>query len=350
VSRRLLDPAIALVLLVAGELEIWLGDLGGDRVASAALLPLAVLPVALRTRAPVLACAIFAAAAPLQLVTDGVAYDQLASLAAMLLLAYSVPQFAGAALLFAGVLASGSLEDGADVAFVLILLAGAVGAGRLVRDRSRQADRLRVLAQENARLAVEAERARIARELHDAVAHAVSIMVVQAGAAEQVLATEPERARPPLLAIQEAGRRAHTELRRMVGILREDGEHATLGPTPGLAHMDGLIDDAALPVTLRVEGTPVDLPTGVDVSAYRIVQEALTNVRKHAAASHAQVTLRYRPDAIDIEVLDDGRGGTVNGRGYGIIGMRERATLFRGELEAGPAPGGGFRVRARLPI
>ena len=341
------DVLIALVLLIAGQLEIWLGDIEGDRLASALILPVALLPVALRRRAPLLGCALFALGGPLQLATDGVAYDQLASLVAMLLLAFSVPHWAGPLLLYAGVAGSGSLQDGADLAFVAILLGGAVGAGYLVRDRSRQAERLRDLVVENERLAVEAERARIARELHDAVAHAVSVMVVQAGAAEQVLASDPERAREPLLAIQEAGRRAHVELRRMVGILREGTE---LEPTPGVAHLPALVESAGLPVELVTEGTPVELPTGVDVSTFRIVQEALTNVRKHAGATRASVTLRYAPDALAIEVTEDGRGGRVNGSGHGIIGMRERAAMFRGDLQAGPRPEGGFAVRARLPL
>ena len=341
------DLLIALGLLVAGQLEVWLGDLGSDRLASSLILPVAVLPVMLRRRAPLAGCALFALGAPLQLVTDGVAYDQLASLVAMLLLAFSAPVPAGPALIFGGVLASGSLQDGADAAFVLILVGAAVGAGYLVRDRSRQADLLRELAAENERLAVQAERARIARELHDAVAHAVSIMVVQAGAAEQVLDAEPERARAPLQAIQQAGRRAHDELRRMVGILREGAEH---DPTPGLAQLPALVEGAGLPVELEVRGTPVPLPTGLDVSAYRIAQEALTNVRKHAGATRAHVTLEYAPDALLIEVVDDGRGGVPNGRGHGLMGMRERAALFRGELEAGPRPDGGFAVRARLAL
>ena len=341
------DVLIALVLLVAGQLEVWLGDLEGDPLASALILPVAVLPVALRRRAPLAGCAVFALGAPLQLLTDGVAYDQLASLMAVLLLAFSTPHPAGPALIFAGLLASGSLQDGADIAFVVVLLGGAVGAGHLVRDRSRQAELMRELAAENERLAVESERARIARELHDAVAHAVSIMVVQAGAAEQVLATEPERARAPLMAIQEAGRRAHVELRRMVGILREDADR---DPVPGLSQLPALVDAAGLPVDLEVRGEAVPLPTGVDVSAYRIVQESLTNVRKHAGAGRVHVVIDYDRDALAIEVADDGRGGRPNGRGHGIMGMRERAALLRGELEAGPAEGGGFVVRARLPL
>ena len=341
------DVLIALALLVAGELEIWLGDVGGDRAASAAVFPIVAAGVALRQRAPLAACATYAAGGPLQLLTGGVAYDVLAALVAMLLLAFSVARVAGPALLFAGTLVSGSLQDAADVAFVVILLGGAAGAGYLVRDRGRQAQRLRELAAENERLAVEAERARIARELHDAVAHAVSIMVVQAGAAEQVLATEPERARAPLQAIQDAGRRAHVELRRMVGILREGAE---LAPTPGLAQLPALVQTAGLPVELEVHGSAVPLSTGIDVSAFRIVQEALTNVRKHAAATRARVTLRYEPEALAIEIADDGRGGAPNGSGHGLMGMRERAALFRGELEAGPRPEGGFGVRARLAL
>jgi signal transduction histidine kinase len=181
----------------------------------------------------------------------------------------------------------------------------------------------------NAQLAVERERARIARELHDSIAHSVSVMVLQAGAAEQVVMDRPERARASLSAIQDVGRDAVVELRRLLTLLRSDDDNAPLAPHPGVAGLDTLL--AHLPVELSVQGTPEPLPTAIDLSAYRIVQEALTNTLKHAGPAHAQVTLRYGDHALELEVLDDGnRGGAPDpqaARGFGLAGMRERATL-----------------------
>jgi signal transduction histidine kinase len=178
-------------------------------------------------------------------------------------------------------------------------------------------------------------------------------MVVQAGAAEEVLRTAPERALEPVRAIQETGREALVEMSRLVGLLRDRGSELGLAPQPGLADLDTLVDqvrEAGLSVDLEVEGQPRHVPLGVDLSAYRVVQEALTNALKHAGEARATVLLRYRPDALELEVLDDGPGG-ANGHvgGHGLIGMRERIAVFGGEFDAGPREGGGFRVRAVLP-
>jgi signal transduction histidine kinase len=197
--------------------------------------------------------------------------------------------------------------------------------------------------------AVAEERARIARELHDLVAHNVSVMVVQAAAANDVFETQPQRAREALRDIERTGRSALTELRRLLGRVRQ----TDFAPQPGLSGLESLVDGvraAGLPVTLRVEGSLDDLPTGLDLSAYRIVQEALTNAIKHAGASAAEVRVRRTADEVELEVVDDGAGPSGNGRGQGLIGMRERASLLGGEVEAGPKPGGGFRVRAKLPL
>jgi signal transduction histidine kinase len=205
-----------------------------------------------------------------------------------------------------------------------------------------------------AREAVAEERARIAREMHDSVAHSVSVMVLQAGAAEQVLAVSPDRARESLQTIQDIGREAIVELRRMLGLLRDPVEDASLAPQPSVGRLDtlfGQVRAAGLPVELTIEGQPRRLPPGVDRSAYRIVQEGLTNALKHAGPAHASVTLRYGDRALELEVLDDGRGATdANGGGFGLIGMRERAALYGGELDAGARPGGGYALRARLPL
>ena len=218
-----------------------------------------------------------------------------------------------------------------------------------------RAERLEREREANARAAVAEERTRIAREMHDVVAHSLSVMVVQAEAAEEMIGIDPERARRPLSAVQETGRTALTELRRMLGVLREIDEEPDLAPQPGLAGLDDLVAhvrDAGLPVTLRVEGEPRPLsPTG-DLQAYRIVQEALTNALKHAGPARADVLVRYEASDLVIEVTDDGRGydPSTDGRGHGLIGMRERVAVCGGEMSAGRRPQGGFEVLARLPI
>jgi signal transduction histidine kinase len=233
------------------------------------------------------------------------------------------------------------------------------------------------------RWAVAEERARIARELHDVVAHSVSVMVVQAGAARRTLATSPAQATTALGQIESTGRQALVEMRRLLGLLR-DGDHddAALAPQPGLAHLDSLAEaarEAGLPVEVEVEGELRPLPAGIDLSAYRIVQEALTNSLKHAGRARARVRVRYGREALEVQVSDDGTGlpvpardggaglavvrlrpgglpevtdpvASAAGGGNGLIGMRERVAMFGGSLEAGPRPGGGYRVAARLPL
>lgn len=209
-----------------------------------------------------------------------------------------------------------------------------------------------------ARAAVAEERARIAREMHDVVAHSLSVMVVQAEAAEAMLEVDPERAHRPLSAVQDTGRAALTDLRRMLGALREaDDGGPSLAPQPGLAGLDALaqhVRDAGLPVDVRIEGDPRPLPPGIDLSAFRIVQEGLTNVLKHAGPARAEVVVRYAPDEIALTVSDDGAGAQrdrQNG-GHGLMGMRERVAVYGGELRAGPrpAPERGFALTARLPL
>jgi signal transduction histidine kinase len=248
-----------------------------------------------------------------------------------------------------------------DLAGEWLFLGGVWLLGRWVRQRRQrttdlerhaadlQADRAAL-----AREAVADERARIAREMHDAVAHSVSLMVLQAGAAEQVMATAPERARESLVTIQDTGREAIVELRRMLGLLRDPVADASLAPQPSVDRLDALLDQvraAGLPVELTVEGQPRRLPPGIDRSAYRIVQEGLTNALKHAGPAHASVRLRYGERALELEVLDDGRGpASASGGGFGLLGMRERAALYGGVLAAQERPGGGYALSARLPL
>jgi signal transduction histidine kinase len=188
----------------------------------------------------------------------------------------------------------------------------------------------------------------------------MSVIAVQSGVGAHVAASRPEEVGKALAAIEATSRGALEELRRLLGVLRHDNEvQASLTPVPGLANLDSLLAEvgkAGLAVRLRVEGTPLQLPAGVDLSAYRIVQEALTNVVKHAGPAHAQVTIGYRDQEVTVEIIDDGRGAATPasdgpaGTGHGLIGMRERVTAFEGDLEVGPRPGGGFRVAARLPL
>jgi signal transduction histidine kinase len=219
------------------------------------------------------------------------------------------------------------------------------------RDRAARAERER---EERARSAVTEERARIARELHDVVGHSVSVMTVQASAVRRLLRPEQQREREALLIVEQTGREALAEMRRMVGVLRRPEEAPALAPQPSLEHLGKLIEqarEAGLPVDLRVEGEPLPLPAGVDLTAYRLVQEGLTNALKHARAERAQVLVRYSDGDIEVTVSDDGQGaGSGDGGGHGLVGMRERVAVYGGELEAGPRPEGGYRLRARLPL
>jgi signal transduction histidine kinase len=240
--------------------------------------------------------------------------------------------------------------------FGMCWLAGFVLRGQAVQAetaeaRAAQAEREREAA---ARLAVAEERARIARELHDVVAHAVSVMVLQVGAVRHKLPDELAEDRDALRGVERAGRTALAEMRRLLAAMRNGDDELELGPQPGLDVLDSLVEDvtrAGLPVRLHVEGEAVALPRAVDLSAYRIVQEGLTNALRHAHASNADVTLRYAPAELRIEVRDDGPGGAKgDGRGHGLVGIRERVKIYGGEMTAGTAPEGGFVLSALLPL
>jgi signal transduction histidine kinase len=217
--------------------------------------------------------------------------------------------------------------------------------------RAERAEREREAA---ARLAVAEERARIARELHDVVAHAVSVMVLQVGAVRHKLPDAMADDRDALKGVERAGRTALTEMRRLLAAMRLEGDEAQLGPQPGLDRLDSLLEEvgrAGLPVQLHVDGDPIPLPRGIELSAYRIVQEGLTNALKHAHASDADVTVRYRADEVEIEIRDNGLGSaTSDGLGHGLVGVRERVKIYGGEMSAGTATGGGFVLSTRLPI
>jgi signal transduction histidine kinase len=237
--------------------------------------------------------------------------------------------------------------------FYALLLGSPWVTGRAVRQRHVNE---RQLEHERARAsaAIVAERARIARELHDVVAHAISVMVLQARGGRRVLQSDPADAREAFATIERTGQEALDEMRRLLGMLRKSDEELALAPQPSLKELGKLVEwvqAAGLPVDVAVEGEPRELPPGVDLSAYRIVQEALTNALRHAGPARARVLLRYGADDLELEIADDGVGAADDsGPGYGLIGMRERVSVYGGELHAGPRPGGGYALKVRLPL
>jgi signal transduction histidine kinase len=252
-------------------------------------------------------------------------------------------------------------ETASDLVFIPLRFVVAWVAGYALRERAERAEEAEMRAtlaeQERdaaARIAVAEERTRIARELHDIVAHAMSVMVLQVGAVRHKLPHVLEEDREALGRVERAGRRALAEMRRLLGAMRRDGDGLDLAPQPGLDGLDSLLEDvgrAGLPAELHVEGDPYELPRAIDLSAYRIVQEGLTNSLKHANATRADVTVRYRDDELGIEVVDNGAGvATSDGLGHGLVGIRERVKIYGGDMNAGTPPEGGFVLSARLPI
>jgi signal transduction histidine kinase len=361
------DAVLAFVLaaLVLSEVFTSKGYLTGSNWVYVPVAVLMTVPLAWRRRAPlVVVVLVMGAFAAQSLILDPTPTPDVELIPALIAV-YSVaahgerwfPWVGGGVGIVAGLIWLG-LDD---FLLPIVMFGGAWFAGRLVQKRQLYAqafaERARVLERErdaNARVAAAEERVRIAREMHDVVGHSVSVMVVQAGAERLALGEERPATREALLAIERTGREALAEMSRLLGILRTDGEGLALAPRPSLAHVYALVQtvrDAGVPVELRVEGEQTELAPGVDVSAYRIVQEALTNVVKHAGPARASVVVRYGHRAVEVEITDDGRQA-VNGNmpGYGLAGMRERAELHGGTLEAGARSEGGFAVRARLPL
>ncbi len=248
-----------------------------------------------------------------------------------------------------------------ELVFIPLLFGLCWLAGFALRERAEQAEaaELRAAQAERereaaARIAVAEERARIARELHDIVAHAVSVMVLQVGAVRHNLPETLAGDADALRGVERTGRAALAEMRRLLGAMRRNGDDVELMPQPGLDGLDALLEEvgrAGLPVQLHIGGEPSPLSRAIELSAYRIVQEGLTNALKHARASRADVTLSYAPDELQIEVRDDGEGATrSDGAGHGLAGVRERVKIYGGEMSAGAAPDGGFVLSARLPL
>jgi len=376
----LFDALLALALAGTAQYEIWahtLFDDGipGPRLPNAVLLLLITVPLAWRRRAPTVVFALVFASVALQIGwIDEARSDQppFQHWIALLVVFYSLGAHAERRrAIVAGTLGGGAVVAG-DLTLLLsggakledtvpawFMLAAAYGVGFALRGQriqstllAQRAERLEREREQKARLAVAEERVRIARELHDIVAHAISVIVVQAQAGQRVLEGEQASAREALGTIETTGRQALVEMRRLLGIIRQDRELA-LAPRPSLAYLDVLAErmrEAGLPVELHVEGETKPLPPGVELSAYRIVQEALTNALKHAGPASAQVVVRYRPDEVELEITDDGQGA-VDGHadGHGLVGIRERAALVGGSVESGSNGGRGYTVRARLP-
>jgi signal transduction histidine kinase len=375
--RLACDGAVAVLLLALGLAEIWAalpsrGGSGSGLWSSVAVV-LCTVPLVARRIRPVAVVAIIAgglsvlyARVPLYVLFYG-------TFVPIALAGFSVARHArgrgayyGAGWLAVGLLAVTVFVPGQRTPGSLVFNAGGLSlawlAGRALAvferraaESRRRAVEAEVTAATTAMSAVLEERTRIARELHDIVAHAVSLIVVQAGAAEPEVEENPAFAREALRAIRATGAGALAEMRRMVVMLREEEAADPLSPQPGVQALPELLAQTqagGLTATLRVEGTAGPLPSGLDLAVYRIVQEALSNVRRHAAASRAEVRLTYHPDRLCLEVTDDGMGarGEPPSGGHGLVGMRERAGLYGGRLEAAGVPGAGFTVRAVLPL
>lgn len=356
------DCVLAAVLTAGAQLQIWDGTDGAGHRLPAALAALAIMaPIAVRHRYPAVVgtgVPLVSAAAHALWNPSFIGYPIATFCALYALTAWSLPwRFAVGTVLVAGAFLATLAAHGSSVQvvvpFTVVTVAVMLLVRRIVGDRDRRArmaERERDVA---AREAVVEERARIARELHDVIAHNVSMMVLQAGAERRVLNGGAGSTREVLQTIEQVGRSALTEMRRLLGMLRSDAAES-LRPQPGLEDLPALaaqVREAGLPVELRIEGEPRSLPAGIELSAFRIVQEALTNTIKHAGQARAQVSVRYRADMLELEIVDDGRGtaGGAAGKGHGLVGMRERVALYGGHLAVGHHPAGGFAVRARLP-
>jgi signal transduction histidine kinase len=375
---RLVDGVPAFWLALIGAPSAFSGVSGrfGGGLWLVLIIAAMVIPVVFRRKYPVQGFYVAAAAGAVQLI---VFPDPIGSDLAILLLLYTLAAYrprrvsaAGLAVCLIGAVTAvgvwGPHGVGAvdRVLLAAVLFSGTALVAWVLGDSMRyrrayltaledRAARLERERDAQAQIAAAAERARIARELHDVIAHNVSVMVVQADGASYALHREPERAGQALAAISRTGRQALAEMRRLLGVLRSDDERAELTPQPGLDQLRELLDqarEAGMSVSFTLEGPTRPLPKGAELAAYRVVQESLTNTRKHGGlAATAAVTLRYEPDGLVLQVTDDGLGAAAGaeGTGHGLTGMRERVEMYGGTVRAGPLPDGGYQVTARLP-
>jgi len=357
------DVVLAVVLTLLAEIAILRGADAVDHPLGAALTaPLMTGPIAFRRRWPLLvgivvpvtgafASGLWAAQSVAYPLSEFMALYALAVWTSNRGFVIGTSAFVTAAFLSA-LLPNGGLAGSLVFATIVVIVLAIVR--NVVKDRERKAELAERERDVAAREAVVQERARIARELHDAIAHNVSMVVMQAGAERRVLEKGSGSPHEVLETIEEVGRGALVEMRRMIGMLRSDRADP-LAPEPGLADVPTLVTqvrEAGLPVELRVDGTPSELPLGIELSAYRIIQEALTNALKHAGDARASVMIRYGNDSLELEIVDDGAGAQarVTSGGHGLVGMKERVALYGGKLDAGRQPGRGFAVRVLLPI
>lgn len=366
--RRRVDLALAAAVVVEAALELAAVDAAtGRRVGAVALAAVVGAAVLVRRRHPVAAVAVaFGGIAGYDLLPGGLNNLAAGPFFGLLFVVYSMAWRTEGRRLTAGILlttvAAVAVEllrgpELSGFAFAgLVVVAAPIVAGQLLQSRVRLNRALREKAERierdraaRAEEAVAEERARIAGELHDVVAHALGAMTVQAAAARRLAAKDTERAAGAFEAVEATGREALRELRRVLGVLRREDDEEALAPQPRLASVDELVRRvraAGLPVELAVEGAHAELPRGIDLTAYRVVQEALREALETGGAGHADVRVRYRDDGVEIEVVDDG----VHGGGRRLLGMHERVRVYGGQLEAGPRREGGHEVRARLPV
>lgn len=371
------DAVIAVALLIQTEVQAWTSSSVHNRGQTALAGIVASGAVAVRRRWTLEAVLCILALMTAQALLGGPRFgheDPAAAIPALLLVFYALgayesqqrsPWVLGLALLVISISQltkpGGGLPSVPTTDLFGVLLPWAIG--RWVRQRAvleradrETAERLDAGRDLHAGMAAYGERARIARELHDVIAHSVSVMVIQAGGARMVMDSDPDRAETSLRSVERAGREALAEMRRLLGVLDGEQDPRALTPQPRLADIEDLLSRArasGLSADLRVDGKPAAVSPALDLCAYRIVQEALTNAIKYAAPARAEVHLRWERDALELEISDDGGGsGTVEGSsgGHGIAGMRERAALHGGSVAAGAGAAGGFTVRARLPL
>ncbi len=362
--REHADAAFAVGLLVALEVEIWLSSHADHRGLLSVAAVFAALPLALRVRLPLAAFAVvWASLLVMKEISPSIDDTSTLWIVAGLFSIYSLGANARGRQAWVGAALAAALtvqfigDDGdrfmwGDIVFGIFVMGGPWLAGVMMRLR-----RAREYQLEDEKAQAEAsiveERQRIARELHDVIAHAIAVVVVQARGGRRMLDHDLADSRRAFDAIERTGEQALGEMRRLLGLLRESDDELARAPLPSLARLPDLADQlraSGLAVELDIQGEPVELPPGVDLSAYRIVQEALTNSLKHAGPAQARVCIRYGAEAVELEIVDDGRGGgRGNGTGHGLAGLRERAAIVGGALDAGPRAEGGFAVRAELP-
>ena len=376
-SPILVDVAVAIVACVIAELELAIGSgIQGPAWVNALAAAGSTLPIAVRRRWPLGAVVMVGAVVAGQELANGdLVENSITPLLSFPMVVYAAAAYCDRRRAFVGLVAALALvwtevlaadrSVGGDFLFTALLVFGPWLVGRIVAARNELAAELRDKAnrlereqEKQAQLAVAQERTRIARELHDVVAHNVSVMVVQAAAARRMIDHDASKAKEALGSVEQTGRSALREMRRVVGMLGQADEELALAPQPSVDELDWLIErarEAGLEVDLTIEGEKKRLESGVDLSAFRIVQEALRNTLKHAGPARAQVTLRYREHDVEVDVSDNGRGvrapldnGAVTG--HGLLGMRERVAMLGGEIEAGYRKDGGFGVHARLPL